>query len=431
MSQSKRGGFTYMTKFFIIFPAIFFLIFSIVFYSCSKKGEGGGHHGNVETEGILQKDKGVEHKKKLYHCPMHPNYISDKPGECPICGMTLVPVEEEKTSEEGTIKISPEKQQLTGVTYGRVEYRNLKKVIRTVAKLSYDETNIRYITTKFSGWIEKLYVDYTGKLVKKGEPLFEIYSPELVSAQEEYLLALKFEKITERANSLLNSTRTRLLLWDISENQIKEIEESGKPMRRMVYYSPFSGFVIEKNVFEGKYISAGENLYKIADISNIWVFADIYEFELPFIKMGQEAIITLPYYPGEVFRGKITYIYPSLENETRTVKVRIELKNFEFKLKPEMFGNAEIDIDLGKKLAVPESAVIDTGMRKIVFVNRGNGYIEPREVKLGHRVDEYYEVLEGLSEGEEAVTSANFLIDSESNLKSAIKGMSGEHKHGQ
>jgi RND family efflux transporter MFP subunit len=362
---------------------------------------------------------------------MHPNYISDKPGECPICGMTLVPVEEEKTSEEGTMKISPEKQQLTGVTYGRVEYRNLKKVIRTVAKLSYDETNIRYITTKFSGWIEKLYVDYTGKLVKKGEPLFEIYSPELVSAQEEYLLALKFEKITERANSLLNSTRTRLLLWDISENQIKEIEESGKPMRRMVYYSPFSGFVIEKNVFEGKYISAGENLYKIADISNIWVFADIYEFELPFIKMGQEAIITLPYYPGEVFRGKITYIYPSLENETRTVKVRIELKNFEFKLKPEMFGNAEIDIDLGKKLAVPESAVIDTGMRKIVFVNRGNGYIEPREVKLGHRVDEYYEVLEGLSEGEEVVTSANFLIDSESNLKSAIKGMSGEHKHGQ
>jgi len=425
-----------MTRFLKMLLMIPFIVLLTCIYACTKGVEHEGHQGmNMGTLEKPEKITKAEPKKKLYHCPMHPNYTSDKPGECPICGMTLVPVEEEeeKSSEviQDVLKISPEKQQLIGITYGKVEFRSLKKVVRTVAKFTYDETNIRYITTKFSGWIEKLYVDYTGKFVKRGQPLFEIYSPELLSAQEEYLIAFKFKKITENAVSLLNSTKTRLLLWGINENQLKEIEKAGRPMRIMVYYSPFDGFVIEKNVFEGKYINAGETLYQIADISNIWVLADIYEFELPFIKIGQEAIITLPYYPSEVFKGRITYIYPYLENETRTIKVRIELKNPDFKLKPYMFGNVEIDIDLGKKLVVPESAVIDTGIRKLVFVNRGNGYIEPREVKLGHRVDEYYEVLEGISEDEEVITSANFLIDSESKIKSAIKGMSGGHKHEQ
>lgn len=428
--------------------------------SCSKKsghqheatvghGEHEGHQGmNVGTQEKPEEMAEAEHKektetgKKLYHCPMHPTYISDKTGECPICGMTLVPIEEEEEKPtdvpEGAIKITPKKQQLIGVTYGRVEFNDLKKVIRTVARFTYDETKLAFINTKFSGWIEKLYVNYTGQLVKKGQPLFSIYSPELVSAQEEYLLALKtkkyfsdssFKEVTEGGDSLLKSTKRRLLLWDITEEQIKELEETGKPMKNMIYFAPFTGFVIQKHAIEGKYTNAGENLYQIADISTIWVLADIYEYELPFVSLGQEAKVTLSYYPEETFRGKVTYIYPYLENQTRTVKVRIEFKNPEFKLKPDMYGNVELNIELGKKLSVPDSAVLDTGTRKIVFVKRGNGYIEPREVQLGAKVDDYYIIQEGLKEGEEVVTSANFLIDSESKLKAAISGMGGQHHH--
>jgi RND family efflux transporter MFP subunit len=424
-----------------------FLIFSILsllilfFFSCKGDREEARvspskqmEHQHGETHEESKKDK-----KIIYHCPMHPGYTSDKPGECPICGMTLVPVEEEHEHKEemaeGAVRISPEKQQLIGVKFDNVEFRNLIKEIKTVARITYDERRMIFINTKFSGWIEDLYVDYTGKLIKKGDPLFSIYSPEIVSAQEEYLLALKaknlfegkaYSEIPKGTDALLDSSKRRLIYWDIKEEQIKELERTGKPLKNLVFYSPVTGFVIEKNVLKGKYVMPGENLYKLADISNIWILADIYENDLPLISIGQEASIELPYIPGEKFSGKITYIYPYLENETRTVKVRIELPNRDFKLKPDMFGNIIVNVEIGRRLTVHEDAVIYTGERKIVFVDRGEGLFEPREVKLGLKTGDYYEVLNGLREGERVVTSANFLIDSESKLKSAIKKV---HEH--
>ncbi len=415
------------------------IILAFFVISCQKEekskniSEHQGHQHAIPSE----KHKKEESKKTLYHCPMHPNYISDKPGECPICGMTLVPVEEEheKGMPEGAIEISPEKQQLIGVKFGSVEFRNLTKRIRTVARVTYDERRLTYINTKFPGWVEDLYVDFTGKLIKKGEPLFSIYSPELVSAQEEYLLALKakdyfkgkaYSEVTQGTETLLESSKRRLLYWDIKEEQIKELERTGKPFKTLIFYSPITGYVIEKNILKGKYVMPGENLYQIADISNIWVLADIYEHELPLISIGQSATFELSYLPGEKFYGKITFIYPYLKNETRTVKVRIELPNRDFKLKPEMFGNIVIDIDVGRRLTVPEDAVIDSGERKIVFIDKGEGIFEPREVKLGIKAGDFYEIIDGISEGERIVTSANFLIDSESKLKSAIKKV---HEH--
>lgn len=412
-------------------------ILSILFaLSCKgdKKSENISIAKDEHKQGMAHEEhKKEETKKTLYHCPMHPNYTSDKPGECPICGMTLVPVEEEhKEMEmpEGTVRISPEKQQLIGVKFERIEFRNLKKEIRTVARVTYDERKLTYVNTKFPGWVEDLYVDYTGRLVKKGEPLFSIYSPELVSAQEEYLLALKakgyfqgkaYSEVAQSTDTLLESSRRRLLYWDIQEKQIGELERTGKPFKTLIFYSPITGFVIEKDILKGKYVMPGENLYKIADISNIWILADIYEHELNLISIGQQATVELSYLPGEKFSGKITYIYPYLENETRTTKVRIELSNKDLKLKPDMFGNIIINVDLGKKLTVHEDAVIDSGERKIVFIDKGEGFFEPRQVKLGVKAGEFYEVLDGLNEGERVVSSANFLIDSESRLKSALK----------
>lgn len=422
--------------FFILSFSIIFLLISIACKSTEKEKEKGIHSEHEHKITSHEEHKGSEQKKALYHCPMHPDYTSDKPGECPICGMTLVPVEEEKMEmPQGSIIISPEKQQLIGVTFGNAEFREMELNIRTVARFTYDETRVVYINTKFEGWIEKLYVDYTGKLVRKGEPLFSIYSPELVSAQEEYLLALRakeyfgskaYSEVKSGSDTLLEVAKRRLIYWDINEEQIKELERTGKVLKSMIFYAPFTGFVIEKNILQGKHVMPGENLYKIADISNIWALADIYEHELPLISTGQSVIVELPYFPGEEFSGKITYVYPYLEWETRTVKARIELSNKDFRLKPEMYGNVNIKLDIGKKLTIPESAVIDSGERKIVFVGRENGVFEEREVKLGVKAGDYYEVLEGVNEGERVVTSANFLIDSESRLKSALKG---KHEH--
>ena len=413
-----------------------FVLFILFFLSC----KGGKRSENISTLkeeqklGLAHKEhKKEKTKKTIYYCPMHPNYTQDKPGECPICGMTLVALEEEhKEMEmpEGAVMISPEKQQLIGVKFEKVEFRNLKKEIRTVARVTYDERRLAYVSTKFPGWVEDLYVDYTGRLVKKGEPLFSIYSPELVSTQEEYLLALKaksyfenspFPEVSEGMENLLESSRGRLLYWDIKEEQIKELEKTGKPFKTLIFFSPITGLVIEKNILKGKYIMPGENLYKIADISNIWILADIYEDDLNLISIGQEATIELSYLPGEKFQGKITYIYPYLESETRTTKIRVELPNRDFKLKPEMFGNIVINVELGRKLAVHEDAIVYTGERRIVFIDKGEGFFEPREVKLGVKAGEFYEVIDGLNEGERVVSSANFLIDSESRLKSALK----------
>ena len=397
--------------------------------------------GGASTAGqpIKPPTRPKERKILYWRDPMHPQYTSDKPGTAPDCGMTLVPVyegEEEEITVSvpglAEVKISPERQQLIGVKTGLVERRPLEKVIRTVGKVDYDERNIAHIHTKIEGWIKDLFVNYTGQLVEKGQPLLTIYSPELVSTQEEYLLALKakrtlglskFQEVSSGSESLFEATRRRLLLWDITDDQIKELERTGKVRTTLTLYSPIKGFVVEKMVFEGKKIDSAEELYKIADLSDVWIYADIYEYELPLIRVGQEAAVTLSYYPGETFTGKIVYIYPYVEQMTRTAKARSEFQNPTWKLKPGMYANVEIKTEKGEGLVVPDGAVLDSGTRQIVFVDRGEGRFEPREVKVGMHVADAYEVLEGVSEGERVITSANFLIDSESQLKAAIGGM--------
>jgi Cu(I)/Ag(I) efflux system membrane fusion protein len=336
----------------------------------------------------------------------------------------------------GTVRISPERQQLIGVRFGTVESRTLQKIIRTVGRIDTDEKRIGIVSPKISGWIEELHVDFTGQFVRKGEPLLTIYSPELVSTQEEYLLALKarqewskspFSEVAESGTLLAESARRRLKLWDISDAQIKALEERREPKKTLTLYSLFTGYVLEKMVSRGQFVDAGMSLYKIADLSVVWLIADIYESELPVIRLGQPATIQMAYYPGEVFTGKAIYIYPYLDAQTRTAKVRYEFANPHGKLKPEMFANVEITVRFGDKLAVPEGAVIDTGIRKMVIVDRGSGYFEPREVRLGIKAGDVFEVLHGLKSGERVVTSANFLIDSESKLKEAVGGMGHQH----
>jgi Cu(I)/Ag(I) efflux system membrane fusion protein len=271
-------------------------------------------------------------------------------------------------------------------------------------------------------------------MVRKGQPLLAIYSPELVSAQEEVLLALKAKKIlgaspvaevSEGGDRLLQGARRRLLLWDITPKQLEDLEKTGEVKKNMVIYSPVDGFVMEKMAFKGMAVMPGAALYKIGDLSTIWVIADIYEYELPFIKIGDKAQISLAYSPGEAFEGTATYIYPSLDPKTRTAKVRFDLPNPEFKLKPEMWANVELKVPLGRKLVVPEDAVMDSGTMQMVFVDQGQGYFESRHIQVGSRVQGYYEVVSGLKEGEKVVTSANFLIDSESRLGGGMAGMPG------
>jgi multidrug efflux pump subunit AcrA (membrane-fusion protein) len=374
----------------------------------------------------------------MYRSTMNPNEISDKPGKDSM-GMDMVPFEVEEggeVSEVGgriQVKISPERQQLIGIKTALVKSQPIRKLIEAVGRVDYAEPNISIVNLKFDGWVEKLFVNSTGRAVRKGEPLFDIYSPELVSAQQEYLIALKASATLGDVSSILTSAREKLRLWDITDSQVEELGRTGQFKKTVTVYTPGSGIVIEKNVVQGQKIMAGENLFRIADLSRVWIIGEVYEYELPFIKTGQEAKVSLSYYPGESFAGQITYIYPYLKPETRTNQVRIEVANPGLQLKPEMFANLEIHVDYGTRLTVHSDAVLDAGDTKIVFVAKGDGYFEPREVKLGVRGEDMYEVLGGLSDGEQVVTSANFLIDSESSLKAALSRMTkpaaGDDKH--
>jgi len=288
--------------------------------------------------------------------------------------------------------------------------------------------------TKISGWIERLYVNFTGQLVDRGQPVIALYSPELVSTQVEYLLALKGQSWLEDspypdaktgADSLLTVTRQRLLFWDITPQQIRELEETREPKKALVLHSPIKGFVIMKEIYEGKYVTPEMDLYTITDLSQVWSYLDIYEFELPLVKVGQDVTLTLASFPGETVHGAVTYIYPTLDPQTRTNKIRVEFPNPRYKLKPDMYATAEIRVDLGTRLAVPEDAVLDSGTEQIVFQVTGDGHFEPRRVTLGSKAEGYYAVLGGLSAGDEVVTSANFLVDSESRLKAATGAMTG------
>jgi len=331
-----------------------------------------------------------------------------------------------------TVMVNARKQQLIGVKTEKAEVLPITHIIRTVALVEVDERNLEHVNIKLEGWIEKLYVRFTGEEVKKDQMLFEIYSPDLVASQEEYLLALKavrtlgdseFSVVAESARRVLDSTRERFSLWDITPDHIEDLERTGKVLRTLPLHSPISGYVLKMNVREGGYITPSTETFVLADLSNIWVLADLYEFEIPYVKLGQKSEITLPYFPNEIFEGTVTYIYPVLDPKTRTVKVRFELPNPGWRLKPEMFANVTLEIPLGERLVVPNTAVLDSGTRQVVFVDTGGGMFEARNVTLGVKSREWYEVLEGVKEGEMVVTSGNFLIDSESSLGSAMDMM--------
>lgn len=377
-------------------------------------------------------------RKVLYWVdPMHPAYKSDKPGTAPDCGMDLVPVYEEGATTqanlpEGAFQISPAKQQLIGVQYGEASYQAVTKTIRAVGKMAYDETKITRVHPRIEGWIEEVFVDFTGKQVSKGQPLISLYSPELWQTQQEYLLALKgrnelasssFREAVTSSASLLEAARKRLELWDIDLKQLEHLEHTGKPFKTLTLYAPSNGFILTRNAFPKQRVTPEVELYAIADLSMIWVLADIYEYEASEIKLGQAVSITLPYGGGRPLRGKVAYIYPQLDNTTRTLKVRIEVPNPKFTLKPDMYANVAITIDYGKRLVVPQEAVLDSGAEQTIFIAHEGGYFEPRKVQLGAKVDNNIVVLSGLKAGERVVTSANFLIDSESKLKSAASGM--------
>jgi len=375
-------------------------------------------------------------KIKYWVAPMDPTYIRDEPGKSPM-GMDLVPVYEEEGEEKeptSTIRIDPVTMQNMGVRFGRVQRKSLIKTIRTVGNVTHDETKIYTVNTKFNGWIEKLYVDFEGEKVRKGQPLFDIYSPELLSAQEEYLLALQQDKslssssypsIREGAQRLLEAARTRLRYWDLTEEQISEIERTGKTRKTVTIYSPAGGVVIKKNAFDGHYVKEGEHQYEIADLSRVWVDVDIYEYELPWVRQGMPAEMDLAYIPGKRFYGKVLYIYPYLNAKTRTATLRLEFANPGYELKPDMYANIYLKSIVAKdSLVIPQEAVIDSGVRKVVFVAKGKGKFEPRDVRLGAEGNEdEYQVLGGLGEGEEIVLSAQFMLDSESRLREAIQKM--------
>jgi len=377
---------------------------------------------------------------------MNPDNKSDKPGKAPD-GMDLVPVYSgEAATEETTevagyapIKISRDRQQMMGVTVEEAKLMNLEDSIRTVGRVVADETRLHHVHTKFEGFIEELFVDFVGKFVRSGQPLFSIYSPELVATQKEYLLALRAQGQFGPSDSspalagidLLGSARQRLSLWDISADQIAELEKTGQPIKALTIYSPVTGFVTAKTALQGMRIMPSDSLYDIIDLSSVWVLADVYEVNLPFVKLGQPAEMTLAYQPGRVWKGFVDYIYPSVDEKTRTIKVRLEFANSGGALKPEMFTNIELKGSLGKALAVPETAVLSTGERALVFVAKDGGVFEPREVTTGVEIRNFFEIKAGLRPGERVATGANFLLDSESKLKAAIAGIPGGHQHAQ
>ena len=373
---------------------------------------------------------------QYYTCGMHPSVILPEPGDCPICHMALTPLDPSKFT--GEVVIDPVVVQNIGVRIEPVGEGPLVRTIRTVGTVDYDERRVRDVNTKLSGWIEKLDVDYVGAAVAAGDPLFEVYSPELLAAQEEYLLALRRRR--EGAGGLgtgidmVASARTKLELFDITPEQIEAIGESGEAMRTLTLLSPHTGVVIAKHANEGMKIDPGMQVFRIADLSKVWVLVTLYESQLPYVSVGQDAVMSLPYVPGQTFEGEVVYVYPYVDTKTREVQVRLEFDNEAGLLKPGMFTTVELRSTLRRRAVLaPREAVVSTGERDVAFVSLGEGRFEPRRLKLGVETgDGEVEILDGLAPGEMVVTSGQFLLDSESRVREALaKMMQGEMAAGQ
>jgi Cu(I)/Ag(I) efflux system membrane fusion protein len=436
-------------------------------------------HGSASGETASDGAKPAEHKT-VYVCPMHPSITSDHPADCPICGMKLVPKSAGATAGEGerkivfyrspmdpkqtsptprkdemgmdylpvhedevkggaaveglvTVPIDPQRQQLIGLRTAEVTRGPVVASWRTVGKVAVDETRVHHVNIKVAGFAERVFADYVGKEVRRGQPLFTIYSPELLSVQQEYLLALGTRKALEggdvaahAGDELVQSARERLKLWDISEPEIERLERSGKATKTLTIYSPMSGVVTKKDVVMGHRLNEGDMPYEITDLSSVWVLADAYESDLGRLRLGMTATLSLPAFPNRTFRGRVIFIDPILDPKTRTAKVRLEFPNRTGELRPEMFGEVVLQTKPREGLRIPVDAVIDSGTRKVVFVALGDGKFQPREVKLGAATSDTVEVLSGLVAGEHVVTRANFLIDSESHLRASLAAMGGK-----
>ena len=418
-----------------IFPLLVFglLVFGYdhgLFYSKAEEqpviAEQEGHEKMSANDLSSRKQSKKETKILYWRAPMNPTEIYDRPGKSKM-GMDLVPVYEDEVTGGTEVKIDPVIQQDMGVRTAFVEKGPLIRNIRTYGHVTYDETRTAQVSPKFSGWIEKLYVDFTGQAVRKGDPLFSIYSPELVTAQREYLQARKrLDRILEKTGeSLLDAVRQKLLYMDVPEDQLRRIEKSGEITKTLIIRSPFAGIVVEKSALEGAYVKEGTSIYTISDLSTVWVDAHIYEYELPWAKLGEKVEISLPYLPGKVYRGSVSFIYPYLARKTRDVVIRLQFKNPNLELKPNMYANVSIHARVnGEGLIIPSEAVLRSGERNIVFVTRGEGKFAPRSVTLGLDLGRgKVQVLAGLKEGEEIVTSGQFLLDSESTLREAVQKM--------
>jgi len=370
-------------------------------------------------------------KKQMYQCPMHPQIMMDHEAACPICGMDLVAMEGAGEGAPGTVTIDAQRQQLIGLKTVKVEEGPLGGELRTNGRVAVDETRVRKITVKVEGFVEKLFVDFVGKPVAEGAPLFSLYSPDFVSAQQEYLLALKTSRqlaggaFQGSGSELLEAARERLKLWDVPPSEIEELEKRGEARRTLTLRSPLSGVVTAKNVQEGARITPLDQILEITDLSHVWVLADIYETELGRVKVGTAAEFSSGAYPGRSFKGRVAFIDPQMDPKTRTVKVRVEFANGSGELKPELFGEVVLKGPVRKGLRVPLDAVLDSGIRKVVFIAAGEGRFEPRAVEVGERTGEFVEILSGIDPGVEVVTGANFLVDSESRLKAALSQMGG------
>lgn len=410
-------------------------------------------HATRTTRGAVAAAPPTERRILYYVDPMHPAYKSDTPGVAPDCGMTLEPVYADEGGTRATgrstgaasyppdsIRVSPERQQLIGVKFATAEWDESARGLRTVGKVTYDETRVAHVHPRIEGWIEKVFVDFTGDLVKKGQPMLTIYSPEMLASQQELLLANRARDLmasnplasaARHGQSLFDAARQRLLLWDLSADQIQQVLETGEPIHSITLNAPASGFILVRSAFPNQKVTPDSDLYTIADLSRIWIMADVFESDIAGVSVGSQAYLSFPYPGAPPVGARVTYIQPQVDPTTRTVKVRLEAANASVSLKPEMFVNVEFGLAGAKRLTVPADAVLDTGDRQTVFVDLGDGYLEPRSVVAGERSGERIVIISGLQPGERVVASGTFLLDSESQLKSATRGMGqpAEHRH--